>query len=76
LTSGYELSGKKATWESRCRGADFIPHYGSDIGIEIEIVIEIDIRQPLGSDFDFDDLRSPSQGVPLEHPPIYRSGII
>jgi hypothetical protein len=41
------------------------------IGIEIEIVIEIDFRQCS----DFDEL-SPIQGVPFERHPVYRFEIM
>jgi hypothetical protein len=47
------------------------------IGIEIEIVIEIDYWQfsDFDSDFDFDEL-CPTLGVPCEQPPTYRSEIM
>jgi hypothetical protein len=47
------------------------------IGIEIEIVIEIDFWQcsDFDSDFDFDEL-CPTLGIPREQPPPYCSEII
>jgi hypothetical protein len=47
------------------------------IGIEIEIVIEIDFWQcsDFDSDFDFDEL-CPTLGVPREQPPTYRAEIM